>query len=165
MKSKAPGELFQIDHASLFLASNYPVKHFQGVCPFTKIFIAQAYSSASSLVAWQFLEHVISSLPFKLSSIQVDGGSEFMKDFELACKEMGIDLYVLPPRSPEYNGTVERANGSAKSEFYPFYEGALKIHAIQKGLQRYVTKYNNYRPHQALQYLTPQQYYSQISGA
>jgi len=42
--------------------------------------------------------------------VQVDGGSEFYGDFEEACKELGIRLFALPPRSPKLNGVVERLN-------------------------------------------------------
>jgi hypothetical protein len=38
------------------------------------------------------------------------GGSEFMKHFENECQKLGIELYVLPPKRPQYNGGVERAN-------------------------------------------------------
>ncbi len=88
-----------------------------------------------------------------------------MKDFEEACKKFGIALYVLPPKSPEYNGNIERANAAAKYEFYSFYTGDCTLFSLRKSLQRYVKKYNTYRPHQALQYLTPQQYFYRLSEA
>jgi transposase InsO family protein len=125
MKPKNPGELFQIDHMTVSLASDFTVKHFQGVCPVTKMVVEQAYSRATSTVAKQFLEFVLKSLPFKIKSIQVDGGSEFMKDFEQACKELDILLYVLPPRSPEYNGVVERVNGSPNQYYSRILEDFL----------------------------------------
>ena len=165
MKANNPGERFQIDHMTVSVAPGHQIKHFQGICPVTKMVVEQAYSKATSDIARQFLEFVRANLPFKIQSIQVDGGSEFMKDFEQACHDFDIPLWVLPPKSPEYNGNVERANGSAKYEFYAFYCDDFNLTSIRNGLQRYVKKYNTYRPHQALQYLTPQQYYSQLSGA
>lgn len=165
MKATKPGELFQIDHMTVSIIAGYQVKHFQGICPVSKIMFADVYTDATSHTARNYLESLIKFLPFKVSSIQVDGGSEFEKEFELACAEMGIELYVLPPRSPEDNGCVERTNKSSKYEFYCFYDGDTKMFNVRKALNRYVHKYNNYRPHQALQYLTPQQYYTKISGA
>jgi transposase len=165
MKAKEPGEFFQIDHMTVSLTSEFTVKHFQGICPFTKVVVEQAYSRANSSIARQFLDHAIATLPFPLKSIQVDGGSEFMKDFEQLCKERGLPLYVLPPKTPENNGNVERANSSAKYEFYTFYTGPLNLFFLRKKLCLYVKKYNSYRPHQALQYLTPLQYYRSVSGA
>jgi len=48
----------------------------------------------------------------------VDGGSEFAADFEQACQQCGLRLFVLPPRSPKLNGAVERAQRTHTEEFY-----------------------------------------------
>ena len=61
---------------------------------------------------------LIEETPFKMLSIQVDGGLEFMAEFEAACKELSIPLHVLPPSRPTYNGGVERGNPTFKEEFY-----------------------------------------------
>ena len=97
-----------------------------------------------------FWPTLIEQLPFGLVSIQVDGGSEFRDDFEQACKDLGILLFVLPPKSPKLNGCVERANGTSRYEFYPFYQGALTLKAINQKLTAYQHYYNYYRPHIAL---------------
>lgn len=165
MKSRMPGELVQIDHMSIAITAGFSAKHFQAICPITKIVVEQVYSRATSNVAKKFLDFMRTQLPFPVRSVQVDGGSEFMGDFEQACKDYNIPLYVLPPKSPEYNGNVERANGSAKFEFYLFYQGANNLFNLRKQLRLYVKKYNTFRPHQALQYLTPLQYYHQLSEA
>ncbi len=164
MKAKSPGELLQIDHMSLSPMSDVNIKHFKAVCPVTKITTEQAYRSATSTIASQFLDHVMQTLPFPVHSIQVDGGSEFMGEFEEKCKSLGIPLYVLPPRSPEYNGNVERGNSTVKYEFYAHYLGSFTLAQLRFNLQKYVQSYNSYRPHQALQNLTPLQYYQKISG-
>ncbi len=44
--------------------------------------------------------------------------SEFAADFELACQQRRLHLFVLPPRSPKLNGAVERANRTHTEEFY-----------------------------------------------
>jgi len=135
MKAKKPGEFVQIDHMSIALTAGFSAKHFQAICPITKMVVEQAYSVATSNIAKKFLDLVRSELPFPLISVQVDGGSEFRGDFEQACKGYGIPLYVLPPKSPECNGNVERANGSAKFEFYIFYQGASNLFNLQKQLR------------------------------
>ena len=85
MKSASPGELIQVDHMSVKVGPGFNVKHFEAICPTTKIVIAEAYRSAGSINAKRFLEKLINALPLKIKSIQVDGGSEFMKEFENAC--------------------------------------------------------------------------------
>lgn len=164
MMAYNPGELVQIDHMTVRLAADYKVKHFQASDPITKIVVKQAYARATSNIAAQFLEFVRASLPFPLKSIQIDGGSEFMGDFELACQAANIPLFVLPPKSPELNGVVERTNGSSKYEFYASYLGPLNLIHIRLKLQKYAHKYNYYRPHQTLRYLTPMQYYQNRGG-
>ena len=90
--------------------NNVHMKHFHAWDPVTKTIVAEVYSNAKSATARQFLHKLIRELPFPIQSIQVDGGSEFMKDFEEACGELGIPLFVLPPRRPQWNGGVERGN-------------------------------------------------------
>jgi hypothetical protein len=51
-------------------------------------------------------------MPFPVKAIQVDGGSEFMAEFEVAYQTNYIVLYVLPPRSQQMNGAVERSNSA-----------------------------------------------------
>jgi len=159
MKSQKPGELIQVDHAVIQLTDSFWVRHFTAICPVTKLLVEQAYLQATSANAANFLEQMVASFPFPIESIQVDGGSEFMDQFENGCQKNNIKLYVLPPKSPEYNGNVERTNSTAKYEFYYLYDGKLSIKAIRKELNKFTIFYNSYRPHQALQYLTPLQYY------
>ncbi len=162
MKAAKAGELIQIDHMSIELESGSWVKHFDATCPITKISIGRAYSRATSKIAKAFLLYLIELYPGKVLSIQVDGGSEFRDEFESACAELKIELFVLPPRSPKYNGCVERLNSSVKYEFYTMYNGPTSIYLINKRLSLFMEKYNNFRPHQGLQYKTPMSYYQQL---
>ena len=54
-------------------------------------------------------KELVEKAPYKILSIQVDGGSEFMKEFEETCQELGIELFVLHPVSPKYNGGVSHS--------------------------------------------------------
>ena len=40
-----------------------------------------------------------------------------------ACRNLRIPLYVLPPRRPQFNGCVERANDTTQTEFWNLYDG------------------------------------------
>lgn len=164
MKSQRPGELVQIDHMSVQIDDGKEVKHFEAMCPTTRYSVGQAHRNATSRTAATFLDFVIAQLPFKLISVQVDGGSEFMGDFEVACKERSIPLFVLPPRMPKMNAFVERSNGTVKYEFYKLYEGPNGLDAIDYRLQQYKHFYNTFRPHRGLQERTPMEYYKYLEA-
>ena len=163
MKAQNPGELIQVDHMTVYIPGFGYVKHFSATCPITKYAVYQAYQEATSKNAADFLEYMQHSFPFPIQSIQVDGGSEFMAFFENACKQAKIPLFVLPPRSPELNGNVERGNGTAKYEFYAQYTAAPNLHIIRKKLQKFNLFYNFERPHQGIDLLTPRQYCEKIN--
>ena len=162
MKAKQPGELMQVDHMSVSFTDGFTLKEFKATCPVTGTTIMRTYSRASSRNAKRFLKYLMKQLPYDLISIQVDGGSEFRDEFEQACETLKIPLFVLPPRKPKWNGCVERANGTTRYEFYPFYQGALTIKSINQKLEVYQDYYNHYRPHDGIGLETPMSYYRQL---
>ncbi len=155
MKSRSVGELVQIDHMTTNVGDKI-VKHFNAWDRTTKWNTAEVYSKATAYCAKKFLERLLKESPFKIKSIQVDGGSEFMAEFEQTCKEQGIPLYVLPPRSPEMNGGVERINRTWKEEFYDYYDDLPEnILQLSSFVKKYQNFYNEVRPHENLAYSTP----------
>ena len=120
--------------------------------------VARVFSRATAFNARRFLDDVVEALPATLRSIQVDGGSEFMAEFEDACEKLGIELHVLPPRRPQWNGCVERANRTARIEFWNFLDCELTVQAVSAKLLLYEFFYNYERPHSSLDYLTPNEY-------
>lgn len=158
MHSRKLGHMVQIDHMSVTV-NQVTIKHFQAWDPQSKYIRAHVYSNATSQTARRFLLDVIENTPFKIFSIQVDGGSEFMLHFEEACADLGIALYVLPPKRPQYNGGVERGNRIFREEFYARKNMlADSVCSINVELQKAVYKYNSYRPHTNLNMMTPLSY-------
>lgn len=164
MKASKPGEMIQIDHMTV-TKNNISMKHFQAWDPKTKTIVADVTANATSNAAARFLQKVIQDMPFKVISIQVDGGSEFMRHFETECEKLHIQLYVLPPKRPQYNGGVERGNRIFREEFYAHDISAESIGAFKCELKLAVKKYNTYRPHFNLKGLTPMEYTNQILAA
>ena len=143
-RGRKPGQMVQIDHTGVAIEAGFPVKGSEAVCPVSKL-----------------LDRLIRQAPFDIGPVQVDGGSEFMAEFETACQRRGIALFVLPPRSPKYNGCVERANAVSRYEFHQFYAGELSVGALNVELAEFERFYNAYRPHQALGQRTPMQAYNE----
>ena len=96
--------------------------------------MVEANRSATAGSVRKFLEAIIERSPFPVRAIQVDGGSEFMAQFEQACAEKNIHLFTLPPRSPKLNGHVERAQRTHTEEFYDLYMGELDIKSFNEAL-------------------------------
>lgn len=165
MRAKQPGELVQVDHLVVTFEAGYQVRHFTATCPITRLTVDQVYHRATSQSALEFLRYARSQLPFDIKSIQVDGGSEFMGEFEQGCKDLDIQMYVLSPRSPKFNGRVERRNGTARYEFYSLYDNDTSLDKIRKELRCFMHRYNTFRPHQTLQYKTPWQYYLSLGAS
>jgi len=157
-QAMALGERVQIDHMTV-TKNKLTVKHFQAWDRKSKYIMAEVYSHAKSASAKRFLLNLVAKAPFKILSLQVDGGSEFRAEFEEACAELDIPLMVLPPSKPTYNGGVERGNRIFREEFYANANLlADSIGAMRFELNKAINKYNTYRPHFALKGLTPLTY-------
>ncbi len=154
----APGDLVQVDTMHLRPLPGVERRHFTAVDVVSRWSVVGVRATATAGTARAFLAEIQARCPFSLRAIQVDGGSEFMADFETACAERGIALFVLPPRSPKLNGHVERANGTHRREFWECYDGDLDLPPLQAALRAWEDHYNHVRPHQALGYATPAEF-------
>jgi len=157
---EAPGDLVQVDTLDQEILPGLRRKQFTSRDYVSKFDVLRAFSAATSNCAKIFLDHVEQRMPFKVKALQVDGGSEFMGEFETECQKRGIRLFVLPPRSPKLNGSVERANRTHTEEFYEVEEVNTDLEHHNRQLLTWENTYNFVRPHQALGYLTPAEFYN-----
>jgi putative transposase len=160
--ARAPGDIIQVDTADIRPLPGWSFKHFTACDVITRWHVLEARSRATAPAAAGFLDAILERTPFPVRAIQVDGGSEFMAQFETACQERGIQLFVLPPRSPKLNGHVERAQRTHRQEFYQFAQLPHSLQEINKMLRTWEGVHNCYRPHQALGYKTPNAFYQQL---
>lgn len=163
-KAKAPGELVQIDTLFVNVRPDQAIKHFTAYDPVAKWTIGHVATEATAGAAKILLDKLIGSAPFTVRGIQVDGGSEFMSVFEDHCRSKGLELVVLPPKRPDLNGCVERAQSSWRYEFYASYDLPHRIDRLQPLVDAFAHRYNHYRPHQALGDMTPAEYLNAISS-
>jgi len=157
-----PGDLLQIDTLDVRPVPNVIRKQFTARDVISKWDCLEVYGSATANLAAKFLNSIILRLPFPIKAIQVDGGSEFMKEFEIECQKKGIRLFILPPKSPKLNGCVERSNRTHTEEFYEVNDFSLEISQLNQELREWETVYNTIRPHQHLDYLTPLEYITNL---
>jgi transposase InsO family protein len=155
---KNPGDLVQVDTLDVRPLPGVVFKQFTARDMDSRWDVVEAYRSATAGNARKFLEALIERAPFPVRAIQVDGGSEFMAQFEQACAEKNIHLFVLPPRSPKLNGHVERAQRTHTEEFYDLYMGELDLKSVNEALRDWEVFYNTVRPHHSLDLKTPAEY-------
>ena len=157
-RPEKPGDLVQVDTLDVRPLPGVQFKHFTARDMTSRWDVVEVYRRATAGNAKKFLTTLIDRAPFPVQAIQVDGGSEFMAEFEQACADMGINLFVLPPRSPKLNGHVERAQRTHTEEFYDLYMGELDLKSVNGALIEWESFYNTVRPHHSLDLMTPAEY-------
>ena len=65
---------------------------------------------------------------------------------------------MLPPKRPQLNGCVERTNDTTRVEFWNRYDGDFTVKAANRALADYQRFQHQVRPHQALDFMTPDEY-------
>jgi transposase InsO family protein len=161
----APGDLVQVDTLDVRPLPGVLLKHLAGRDMVSRWDVCEVASRATARTATQFLDTLQARMPFPVRGVQVDGGSEFAGDFERACQQRGIRLFVLPPRSPKLNGCVERANRTHTEEFYEVTDLEWTVAAVNRQLRQWERIYNTVRPHQALAYRTPREFLRDLARA
>jgi len=156
--AKEPGDIVEVDTLDVRPLPGVILKHFTARDIISRWDVLEAHTRATSNTASGFMEAMIERMPFPIRAVQVDGGSEFEDVFEETCRRKGIKLFVLPPRSPKLNGHVERAQRTHTEEFYQITDAGFEISELNQALLKWEKVYNTIRPHQALGYLTPQQF-------
>ena len=130
-----------------------------------KIAYARSYSSKSSLSAFDFLMRLQALVEGKIAAILSDNGSEFAKCFEEVCRRLKIIHIYTRIKTPKDNSINETFNRTMQEEFMEtdeYFEPYLtetNLIEANKRLTEWLIFYNFNRPHQALDYLTPFEYY------
>lgn len=126
---------------------------------FTRIKATGLAKDASSKTAVMVQEKVMKKLPFKIACANTDNGGENGKDFAKYLADEKIFHFLSRAGTPTDNPRVERAHLTDEIEFYQqgnicktFEEQEIRIDEQDK-------VYNYERPHQALGYLTPMEFY------
>jgi len=102
------------------------------------------------------LDEALIMMPFAIETIYSDNGKEFKKAFRELCIRNGIQQSFTKPYRPQTNGKAERVIKTIKQEL-------LKGHAHltreerRRHLYAFTRWYNQVRPHQSLDNISPMQ--------
>jgi transposase InsO family protein len=95
-------------------------------------------------------------LPFPITNVQTDNGSEFLGKFHQYLEQHHIPHQFTYPHSPKINGVVERFNRTLQDEFLKVTRAIRKDYlTLDIHLQKWLNWYNNSRPHYSLKYMAP----------
>lgn len=131
----------------------------------------------TSRKSWVYVTHKHSSMQasnvmkyvdIKISCIQTDNGSEFLKNFHEYCLAHNIPHYFIYPNTPKMNAHIERFNRTLEEEFIMWHKHLMvdrdNLEKVNEKLQEYVTYYNTVRPHTSLGFISPEEYYMKNQG-
>lgn len=154
-----PGHSIQVDVKFLERIKDTRRRYYQftAIDDCTRLRVLRIYDKNNQLTAIQFIDYVLSRLPFHTEAIQTDNGSEFQAQFHWHILDKGIKHVYIRPRTPRLNGKVERSHRIDEEEFYRMLEGIAidDANLFNEKLQEWETFYNFERPHSALNGQTP----------
>ncbi|MBO9665576.1 MAG: IS3 family transposase [Bdellovibrio sp.] len=110
-----------------------------------------------------FLEKLKETTPLPKHFI-LDNGPEFANGaFVDWCQRNSVELHFIDPGKPVQNAYIESFNGKFREEFLKQNDFET-IWGVQKELKKWITYYNEERPHSSLDYLTPKEFADQETG-
>ncbi len=156
------GDMVQMDTKHVNLIGGRRIYQFTALDVLTKRRVLKYHSSLASKNGADFLRYCLKRFPFPIRAVQTDNGSEFLKHFDALCKELNIPHYFIYPRTPKQNTYVEVSHLADKNEFYLQGNVSYDIESMQKKLDEWEHTWNYVRPHEALDYLTPDEYLKRL---
>lgn len=153
------GDMVQMDTKHIMGIGGRKFYQFTAIDVLGKGRILRVYSSASSRNGADFLQECINNFDFKIKNIQTDNGSEFLGEFDKLCKQLNIPHYFIYPRHPKQNCYVESSHSADEREFYQQGNVSSILEVMQLKIIEWQNVWNKIRPHESLDYLTPEAYY------
>lgn len=158
LKTSFPGAVVEIDHKVLNVFGRQ-FYQFTAIDTCTRIKFIRVYSNKSAHCGQKFVEALIVYYPFTVKHVQSDNGGEFLAECHAFLETQAITHYFSRARTPKDNPFVEATIKADEYEFWAWGNLATTVVDLNEKAVYWMTKFNTYRPHQALNYLTPQAFY------
>jgi len=154
-----PGDMVQMDTKHIMLPGGRKHYQFTAIDVLTKQRVLEVYRSESSRNGAAFLKACQQDFPFAIQAVQTDNGAPFQKEFVKSCQQQQLPHYFIYPHTPKQNTYVEISHGADKREFYLQGNAWQNRETMRQKIKEWQRVWNEVRPHQALNYLTPQAYF------
>ena len=153
LDGKYPGDKVQVDikhvpqECITFPAYGYKYYQITAIDEFSRKRILKIVKEKSTYETSKFLIELENKLGFKINTIQVDNGYEFVNDgdktdktseFEKVAQKLGMKIKRIRPYSPWQNGKVERSHREDSKIVYN-----RKIFTREKDLIKQINKHQN----------------------
>lgn len=158
MKISVPGDMVQMDTKYIMLVGGRKYYQFTAIDVLSKRKVMRIHKTQSSENGALFLEECLAAFPFMVRAVQTDNGASFQKHFDALCKARELPHYYIYPGTPKQNSYVEISHGADQREFYLRGNVYEDFDVMRNKIAWWEYVWNNVRPHQALDYLTPNQY-------
>jgi transposase InsO family protein len=158
-KVSSPGDMIQMDTKYIMTIGGRKFYQFTAIDVLGKKRVLRIYSSLSSRNGADFLQECVNNFDFEIRNIQTDNGSEFLGEFDKLCKQLNLPHYFIYPRHPKQNTYVETSHSADKREFYQQGNVSPLLEVMQLRIIEWQNIWNKIRPHESLNYLTPEAYY------
>ncbi len=147
---------------------------FVGIDRTSKFAVTQLVDRADRKTAWEFLEHLLEAVPYRIHTILTDNGIQLAEQprnrntaysrqmrFDMICEANEIEHRLTKPNHPWTNGQVERMNRTIKEATVKrfHYENHDQL---RKHLADFIAAYNFARRLKTLGGLTPYEYICKI---
>lgn len=158
-----PGDLIESDTKHLpFLGTKRYA--FVAIDCIGKGVVIKISQTPSSLQNAAIITRAKDMFPFPIKAWENDHGPENLKDFHAALVAHKIPQYFAYPYCPDDKPYVERIIGTLEREFVQQGNLVCSIEEQQRRIDAWLDEYHNFRPHQSLGYLTPNEYYRKTIG-
>ena len=160
-RPKYPGDLVQMDGVITYC---YGKRTYilNAVDYVSEKAISVILPSNKSCYTAEVLNKIDELFGFKIKHIQTDNGSEFMDKFANTMEKLSKTHFYNYVKKPMWNGKVERFNRTMQEEWLSDPDIQILITSniaeASEELRKYISWYNNERPHQTINYMTPSEF-------